>query len=239
MQTFSFVEMWENMGLLARAVVLMLAIMSIYSFGVMVERVVTFARARSRSLRFVLELGALLKKRDIKAALTLAKAQPQPPIARVVAAALDEFEEGMEAQRNHGTDELGDFDLVDAVNRAIERVKEREIADLRRGLGGLATVASAAPFVGLFGTVVGIINAFRSMAGSGQGGLASVSAGISEALVTTAFGLFVAIPAVMVFNYFTNRVDDFVVDMNDVAAELVSFVLKAGRDAAKVTGARG
>ena len=125
--------------------------------------------------------------------------------------------------------ELGDFDIVEAVNRALERVKEREIADLRRGLAALASIASAAPFVGLFGTVVGIINAFHSMAESGQGGLASVSAGIAEALVVTAFGLLVAIPAVMLYNYFTNRVDDFVVDMNDVSSELVSFVLKEGR----------
>ena len=86
--------------------------------------------------------------------------------------------------------------------------------------------------MGLFGTVVGIINAFRAMASSGQGGLAAVSAGISEALVTTAFGLLVAIPAVMVYNYFTNRVDDFVVDMNDVSSEVISFVLKEGRGAA-------
>ena len=231
MQSFSFVEMWSNMGVPAKAVVVILAIMSVYSLGVMVERLVTFLRARARSLQFVLELGPKLKARDLKAAIAAAKAQPQPPIARVVAAALDEYDEAMEALREHGADELGDFDVVDAVNRSIERVKEREIADLRRGLGGLATIASAAPFVGLFGTVVGIINAFRSMASSGQGGLAAVSAGISEALVTTAFGLLVAIPAVMVYNYFTNRVDDFVVDMNDVSSEVLSFVLKEGRAA--------
>ena len=231
MQSFSFVEMWNNMGLAARAVVVLLAIMSIYSLGVMGERLATFLRARERSLKFVVDLGQRLKKRDVAGALKLAQTAPQPPIARVVAAALSEYTEGMEALASHGPADVGDFDIVDAVNRAIDRVKEREIADLKRGLGGLATIASAAPFVGLFGTVVGIINAFRSMASSGQGGLAAVSAGISEALVTTAFGLLVAIPAVMVYNYFTNRVDDFVVDMNDVSSEVLTFVLKEGRSA--------
>ena len=147
-------------------------------------------------------------------------------MAKVVAAALTEYQEGMDATRQLGPDELGDFDLVDAVNRAIERVKEREIADLRRGLGGLATIASAAPFVGLFGTVVGIINAFRSMASSGQGGLGAVSAGISEALVTTAFGLLVAIPAVMAFNYFTGRVEAFDVEMDNSSSELIDYFIK-------------
>ena len=121
-------------------------------------------------------------------------------------------------------------DLVDAVNRAIDRVKEREVATMKKGLGGLASISSAAPFIGLFGTVIGIINAFRSMAASGQGGLGSVSAGIAEALFTTAVGLAVAIPAVMAFNYFTNTVEAFVVDMNDVSSELISYVLREGRD---------
>ena len=135
----------------------------------------------------------------------------------------------MEAMRNIGPADVGDFDIVDAVNRAIERVKEREVAGLKRGLGGLASISSAAPFIGLFGTVIGIINAFRSMASSGQGGLGAVSSGISEALFTTATGLLVAIPAVMMFNYFTNSIEGFVVDMNDISSELLSYVLREGR----------
>lgn len=229
MESFSFVDMWKTMGLLARAVVVILAIMSMYSLYVSGERLLTFVRARGASITFVGGLASSLKQQNVKQALELSGQKPQPPIARVVQAGLREYVDGMEALRTSGTLEVGDFDIVEAVNRAVERVKEREVADLRRGLGGLATIASAAPFVGLFGTVVGIINAFQSMAASGQGGLASVSAGIAEALVTTAFGLLVAIPAVMIFNYFTNRVDDFVVDMNDVSSELVAFVLKEGR----------
>ena len=222
---FSLVEMWKQMGWPARTVVIVLVIMSVYFVATAIERLITFLKARSLSLQFVLKLRDTLKSRDVKRALAAAKEPPQSPIARVVAAALDEYTEGLEALAKQGHAELGEFDIVDAVNRAIERVKEREIADLRRGLSGLATIASAAPFVGLLGTVMGIITAFQMMATQG-GGLNAVAGGISEALVTTAFGLLVAIPSVMVFNYFTNRVDDFVVDMNDVSSELISFVLK-------------
>jgi biopolymer transport protein ExbB/TolQ len=226
MQNFSFVEMWGNMGGGARGVVIVLALMSIYSLGVMVERFVTFVRAKGRSTTLVQGVSQLLQQHDLDGARELMAKKPQPPIARVLAAALDEYRDGVDVLKSTRALAIGDFDIIDAINRAVERVKEREISDLKKGLGGLATIASAAPFVGLFGTVIGIINAFQSMAATGQGGLAAVSAGIAEALVTTAFGLLVAIPAVMVYNYLTNRVDEFVVDMNEVSSELLSFVLK-------------
>lgn len=228
MESFSLTEMWEAMGFVARAVVFILAFMSIYSLYVTAERFVTFLKARKNSIRYVMSLDEMLRKQNVAGALQLSKSAPQPPIARVVAAALDEYTKGMEALKRHGPNDVGDFDLVEVVNRAIERVKEREVADLKRGLGGLASISSAAPFVGLFGTVFGIINAFQSMATSGQGGLAAVSGGIAEALFTTAFGLLVAIPAVMIYNYLTGRVDDFIVDMNDVSSEVITFVLKEG-----------
>ena len=118
---------------------------------------------------------------------------------------------------------------IESVARALERQAQREQQNLKRGLNLLATVGSTAPFVGLLGTVVGIINAFQQIAATGSGGLGTVSAGISEALVTTAFGLLVAIPAVMAYNYFNSRVEGFTIDMNDVASEVINFVLKEGR----------
>jgi biopolymer transport protein ExbB len=223
MQSFSFMEMWANMGAPARAVVIVLAMMSVYSLGVMAERLVTFVRAKRRSEHVAKGVVERLKEQSIMAAMAFAAKKGQSPVARIASAALDEYADILRETSAHA-----DFDVVEAVTREIERVKERETADLKRGLGGLATVASAAPFVGLFGTVVGIINAFQSMAASGQGGLAAVSGGIAEALVTTAFGLLVAIPAVMIYNYLTNRVEDFVVDMNDVSSQLLSVVLKGG-----------
>lgn len=233
MQSFNPVDMWHHMGILDKGVVVLLLGMSVYSLWVMIDRFAVFTKAKRYSLAFVLGLRERLSKRDINGALNLSKAEPQSPIARVIQEALSEYREGLEAMKHTGPDEVGDFDVVDAVNRAIDRVKEREVANLKKGLGGLASISSAAPFIGLFGTVIGIINAFRSMASSGQGGLGAVSAGISEALVTTATGLLVAIPAVMAFNYFTNTIEEFVVDMNDVSSEVLSYVLREGRSAGK------
>jgi len=231
MQSFSPIELWQNMGMLAKVVVILLGIMSVYSLWVMIDRFTLFTKAKRYSLAFVLALRERLQKKDLNGAMKLAKAEPQSPIARVISEALTEYRDGIDAVAQKGPDEIGDFDLVDAVNRAIDRVKEREVANLKKGLGGLASISSAAPFIGLFGTVVGIINAFRSMAASGQGGLGAVSAGIAEALFTTAMGLLVAIPAVMVFNYFTNSIEAMVVDMNDISSELISYMLREGRDA--------
>jgi biopolymer transport protein ExbB len=230
MQSFNPLEMWHHMGWLDKGVVSLLVLMSIYSLWVMIDRFAVFMRAKRYSLAFVLALRERMAKRDLNGALNLSKAEPQSPIAKVIHEALTEYRDGLDAISKTGPDEVGDFDVVDAVNRAIDRVKEREVASMKRGLGGLGTISSGAPFIGLFGTVVGIINAFRSMAASGQGGLGAVSAGISEALVTTAAGLLVAIPALMAYNYFTNTIEAFVVDMNDVSSELLSYVLREGRE---------
>jgi biopolymer transport protein ExbB/biopolymer transport protein TolQ len=115
---------------------------------------------------------------------------------------------------------------VEAVERALDRATALTSAEMKKGLGGLATIGSTAPFIGLFGTVMGIVHAFQGIAASGSGGIASVSAGIAEALITTAFGLFVAIPAVMAFNYFTATLERFQVEMTNSSAELVDFFLK-------------
>jgi biopolymer transport protein ExbB/TolQ len=230
MESFNPLEMWHHMGWLDKGVVSLLVLMSIYSLWVMIDRFVVFSRAKRYSLAFVMGLRKMLESRNLNGALNLAAKEPQSPIAKVIHEALTEYRDGLDAIAKTGPDEVGDFDVVDAVNRAIDRVKEREVASMKRGLGGLGTITSGAPFIGLFGTVVGIINAFRSMAASGQGGLGAVSAGISEALVTTAAGLLVAIPALMAYNYFTNTIEAFVVDMNDVSSELLSYVLREGRE---------
>src|SRR5713226_415421 len=101
------------------------------------------------------------------------------------------------------------------------------VIQLKRGLGFLATIGSTAPFIGLFGTVAGIINAFRNIAATGSGGMSVVSGGIAEALVTTALGIFVAIPAVAAFNYFTGRIENFHIEMNRASTQLVNRLFKA------------
>jgi biopolymer transport protein ExbB len=219
--SFSLVEMWQSMGTLAKLVVIVLGVMSVWSFGVIAERAFTLRRARRQSVAYVTRLRDQLASRALAGAVDT-QATPHSPVARVVSAGVRDYLLAREAKRDRD-------EAVDGLDRTLGRLKEREVSELRRGLGSLATIGSTAPFVGLFGTVVGIINAFRAMAQSGSGGLGSVSAGIAEALVTTAFGLLVAIPAVWTFNYFTGRVEGFAVDLDDVAAELVDHVLREAR----------
>jgi len=226
MQSFNPFELWHTMSLLAKFVVILLLGMSVYSLWVMIDRFAVFSKAKRYSLAFVLALRERLAKKDLNGALKLSKAEPQSPIAKVIHEALTEYRDGLDAISHVGPDEIGDFDVVDAVNRAIDRVKEREVANLKKGLGGLASISSAAPFIGLFGTVIGIINAFKGMALTGSGGIAAVSTGIAEALVTTALGLFVAIPAVWLFNIFMNKIERFQVEMSNSASTLLDYFIK-------------
>jgi biopolymer transport protein ExbB/TolQ len=220
----------EGFGIVVAAI---LALMSIYSLGVMAERLVTYARAGKASRAFAENLRELLPAGKFAEAVELAKKLHRGHLPKVLGLAIDEYRRGVEALRTKGPHDVGDFDVVAAVNRAIERTSLRTVNDLRRGLGSLATIGSTAPFVGLLGTVWGIIKAFQNMAATGSGGLGTVSGAIAEALVNTAFGLLVAIPAVMMFNYLTNRVEDMQVDITDSATELVDFFMKEGRADAK------
>jgi biopolymer transport protein ExbB len=226
---FDLISMWRSMGPFAKGIAAVLAIMSVYSLGVVAERLVTFARANGASRRYAEQLRTLLPQKKYGDAVALARTLEHGHLARVLGFAIEEYERGVLATRAAAASGAGGLDVIAAVNRAVERSSMRTVADLRRGLSALATVGSTAPFVGLLGTVAGIMTAFQSMAATGSGGLGSVSAGIAEALVTTAFGLLVAIPAVMMFNYLTNRVEEMQVDISDSANELVDYLLKEGQ----------
>jgi biopolymer transport protein ExbB len=228
--SFDLLHMWKTMGPFAKFIAAVLAVMSIYSLGVMAERLVTFSRAQKASRQYAAALRDLLPSAKFGDAVELSRVLKRGHLPKVLGLAIEEYSRGVEALRHSGPRDVGNFDVIAAVNRAVERSSLRTVNDLRRGLGALATVGSTAPFVGLLGTVAGIITAFQAMAATGSGGLGSVSAGIAEALVTTAFGLLVAIPAVMMFNYLTNRVEDMQVDITDSATELLDFFMKEGRD---------
>ncbi|HET8733425.1 MAG TPA: MotA/TolQ/ExbB proton channel family protein [Anaeromyxobacteraceae bacterium] len=216
----------EGFGIVVAGI---LAIMSIYSLGVVAERIFTYARANAASRKFAEALPGLLKEGKFEEAIELAKKEKRGHLPRVLGLALGEYKNGLEALASKGPKDVGNFDIIDAVNRAIERSSLRTVNELRRGLGALATIGSTAPFVGLLGTVWGIIKAFQKMAIEGGGGLGTVSGAIAEALINTAFGLLVAIPAVMFFNNLTNRVEEMQVDITDSATELVDFFMKEGR----------
>lgn len=219
---FGPMALWEAMGWIARVVVITLLICSIYSLYVTLERWMFFKKAKKQSLDFAKQATAALAKDNIQGAIDLAKKYTASHLARVTRAGLVEFQ--LDATRGSGG--LSGADLVEAGRRAIERETLITYSDFKKGVGSLATIATTAPFIGLFGTVVGIINAFSGMATSGSGGIAAVSAGISEALVTTALGLFVAIPAAWMFNYFTNVLERFSVEMSNSSSELVDFFIK-------------
>ena len=213
-------HMFREMTVVGYAVIIMMALMSIYSLWVMVERYITFSKAKSQSLKLLGALSNLLTKGDYAQAIEVTKKFKQSHLAKVIAAGLLEFEASRRDKRT--TDpELA----VEAARQGMDRTAMITVAELKENLGVLATIGATAPFVGLFGTVVGIINAFTGMA-KGGGGIASVSAGIAEALFTTAGGLLVAIPAVWAYNYFQNRVDRFTVEMSNSGSEMAIYFMK-------------
>jgi len=222
--SFSLIEVWHQAGIVGKSVFVLLALMSIYSLGLVVERLLRYGAAHSQSVGFVSSLRQALEQGRLEQAIGSAGQAPKSPVAQVVASGLRAYLAGVKEKRMG----RAGVDLVEALDRSLERTRDRQVSMLKRGLSGLATIGSTAPFVGLFGTVVGIIKAFTSMSASGSGGLAAVSGDIAEALVATGLGLFVAIPAVALFNYLTSRVEELTVDMNDVSGEVVAFVLRTG-----------
>jgi biopolymer transport protein ExbB/TolQ len=220
--SFSLVGMWESMTWAGRSVVIILALMSIWSLTIAMERLWRFQKAKKESLQVALGVTPLLKAHKLTEAIAYVKDKRfvHSHLGRVLAAGLTEF------QYETSQETPDDFDIVDSAKRAIERETLMTTAELKKGLGNLATISTTAPFVGLFGTVIGIINAFRGMALSGSGGLGAVSAGIAEALATTAFGLFVAVPAVWMYNYFLNKVERFNVEMSNAASQLIDYFIK-------------
>lgn len=212
--------LWKSMSWMAQGVVVVMLIMSIYSIWVMVERFLTFQQAKNQSLKLLGALSNVLTKGDYQQAIDITKKYKQSHLAKVISAGLLEFEAVRRDKRNTDPEVA-----IEASRQGMDRTAMITIAELKENLGVLATIGATAPFVGLFGTVLGIIHAFGKMATSG-GGIASVSAGIAEALITTAFGLFVAIPAVWAYNYFQNRVDRFTVEMSNSGSEMAIYFLK-------------
>ena len=217
------IKMWGDMGMVARAIAFILVIMSMISFGVAIERIYTFTQARKQSKLYAPQVAKHLKDGRLKDAIAISssKTYRYSHLAKVVLAGLQEYQFQQESGAN-----LSREDLVDTVRRAIQRASALTANDLKKGVSALATIGATAPFVGLLGTVVGIITAFQGIAATGSGGLGAVSAGISEALVETALGLVVAIPAVWIYNYLTARIEYFNVEMDNSSSELVDYFIR-------------
>jgi biopolymer transport protein ExbB len=217
--SFDPISMWRAMGWPARCVVILLFVMSAWSIGVMIDRYIAYQAARKQSRVFAPAVAGALKEGKIDEAISIAEQNRRSHLAKVVTAGLQEFA-AHEVSREIPGEE------IEASKRALERAAAIVHAELKRGVSSLATIGSTAPFVGLFGTVLGIINAFHGISTQKSTGLGAVAGGISEALVTTAIGLFVAIPAVWVYNYFSGKIEAFDVEMDNSSSELIDYFIK-------------
>ena len=215
--------MWGQMGWVAKAVAFVLFFMSMWSFGVAIERIFTFTQARNQSKAYAPQVAKHLKDGRLKEAIAISSNKDfrYSHLAKVVLAGLQEYQFQQESGGS-----LSREDLMDTVRRSIQRATALTASDLKKGIAALATIGSTAPFVGLLGTVVGVITAFQGIAASGSGGIGAVSAGIAEALVETALGLVVAIPAVWFYNYLTGRIEYFNVEMDNSSSELVDYFIR-------------
>jgi biopolymer transport protein ExbB/biopolymer transport protein TolQ len=210
---------WRHLDTVTKVTIIILLIMSICSIVITIERYLTFTAARNQSREFAPKLATALKSRKIDEAISLSDEYQKGHLATLANA-------GLQWLRDHQLPDDISGDVIDVSIRALQRATANKIAEFRRGLSGLATIRSTAPLVGLFGTVFGIIDSFVGMGKESSSGVSAVAGGIAEALVTTAFGLALAVPAAWLFNYFTNKVDDFTVEMDNSSAELISYFLK-------------
>ncbi len=218
---FGLVEMWQAMGAVAKAVSITLISLSILSLYFFIERQLFFRKAHATSRAVAPKLADMLKAGQIKEALALAgkKEYKSSHLARVTAAGITEFLSGKEAG-------IGFEEQIETASRGCDRAASIFNQELKRGLPLLATIATSAPFIGLFGTISGIINAFRGMAETGSGGIGAVAGGIAEALVTTAFGIGVAVIALWCYNLLNTKIEVYDAEMGNTASQVIDFFVR-------------
>lgn len=216
MSNWDLPELWRSMSTLCHGVVIVLGIMFVRAMGVSAGRAMRFKLARAQSKIYVAECSAPLEEGKLEEAIVAAERNKKSHIASIVTAGLLDFQaapQGMAEQH-----------VIEGVKRSLERSSAETTEEMKRGLSGLATIAATAPFVGLFGTVIGILNAFRSIDMEHATAIRVIAGSISEALLTTALGLSVAVPAVWCYNLLTNQMDAFGVEMQNCGLELLSYL---------------
>ncbi len=214
----NFLEVWQHMGVPALTVAVVLFIMGLASLTVFVERLLTLWRSRAASRRFSAKVATDMNSGNFDAVIAESDKYKRGHLARIVRSGLSTYRHAEQ------TTDVSGLTPFDQTQRYMERYMEEIAADLRRGLAVLASTGSTAPFVGLLGTVLGIISAFQGIAATGSGGLSAVSAGIAEALVETALGLSVAIPAVLAFNYLSGKIGREELLLKNAAGELLDTI---------------
>jgi len=213
-------NLWAQMGMFAKGIVFVMVIMSVYSLTIVFTKLVQLKRSERETRKFAPQFSRAIQEENLDQAISLAEKNKKSHVSRVLGEALAEVKPLL---RDRATITAAD---INSAERAVERQMLIVLSEFKRGLGVLGTVGSTAPFVGLLGTVVGVITAFQGIAASGSGGIGAVSAGIAEALVETALGLVVAIPAVWFYNYLTGRIEYFNVEMDNSSSELVDYFIK-------------
>ena len=196
-----------------------LVALSFFSLAVIVEKHRRFRSTMRQSQMFKPVFKDFLRGGEAQELISALPKHEKSHVAQVVSAGMLEYDSLRQSGRDSGAS-------VELVQSAVRDSMSETLIQLKWGLGFMATIGSTAPFIGLFGTVVGIINAFRSIAATGSGGMSVVAGGIAEALVSTALGIFVAIPAVVAFNTFTGKIETFHVEMNRAASQLVNRLFK-------------
>lgn len=218
---FGLVEMWQAMGGLAKTVGVLLIFLSIVAFYFFIEKNIVFAKAKRKSKQIAPKLASLLKSGKVEEALNLSSKNEYKGshLARITASGIQEFFEGKKANLNIE-------EQISAASRGMDRSSTVFTQELKKGLSLVATIATSSPFIGLFGTIAGIINAFRGMALTGSGGIGAVAGGISEALITTAFGIGVAIIALWCYNILNSKVEVYQAEMANTKSEIIDFFIK-------------
>ena len=215
----SLIDLYNSMGGFAKGIVYVLLIMSVYSLTIMIQKWWYLRRAQVETRKFAPEFSQFLEEDNLTEAIKLAEGYKKSHVARVLGNALTEIKPLIQ----DGSVTVAD---INSAERAVEREMLMTIVLIKRGLGVLATVGATAPFVGLLGTTMGIVNAFQGMAAGGSSSLASIGSGVSEALITTAFGLLVAIPAVWAYNYFQTKIDNITAEMTYSSKEMIDYLIK-------------
>ena len=214
-------HLWTQAGPFAKGVVIVLAAMSLFSLTVALTKFIQISKSSTATRKFSPLFSRAIQEEQLEQAITLAEKNKASHVAAVLGGALSEVKPLI---RDRATITSAD---INSAERAVERQMLIKLSEFKRGLPVLATVASTAPFVGLLGTTMGIVTSFQGMSQAGaSGGLAAISAGIAEALITTAFGLIVAIPAVWFYNYLSGRLEYFNVEMDNSSSEMVDYFIK-------------
>src|SRR6266849_2927211 len=215
-------HLWSTIGMFAKGIVFVMAIMSVYSLTIVLTKLVQIKRSEAETRKFAPQFSRAIQEENLDQAITLAEKNKKSHVSRVLGEALAEVKPLL---RDRATITAAD---INSAERAVERQMLIITAELKRGLGILATTGATAPFVGLLGTTMGIVTAFQGMAASGGGGsLQAITGGVAEALITTAFGLMVAIPAVWLYNYFATKIDFLTVEMPYTSKELIDYLIKS------------